>query len=153
MKENFQIVSLSEHPEVTLQAAKWFHQKWDVPESAYLQSMEECQQGNSPVPQWYVVMEQEKIVAGIGVIENDFHVRKDLTPNVCALYVEKEYRKQGIAGELLQLVCDECLTKGIDTLYLVTEHTSFYERYGWEFFCMVQEVGSAHMTRMYRHTC
>ena len=27
---------------------------------------------------------------------------------------------------------------GIDTLYLVTDHTGLYERYGWEFYCMVQ---------------
>ena len=30
------------------------------------------------------------------------------------------------------------LQKGIDTLYLVTDHTSFYERYGWQFLCTVQ---------------
>ncbi len=65
---------------------------------------------------------------------NDFHDRKDLTPNICAVYVDGAYRNQGIAGEMLQFVCDDFMTKGIDTLYLVIDHTSFYERYGWEFF-------------------
>jgi len=40
---------------------------------------------------------------------------------------------------------------GIDTLYLVTDHTSFYGRYGWEFLCMVQGDGEPGMTRMYIH--
>lgn len=34
---------------------------------------------------------------------NDFHDRKNLTPNVCALYVEESCRNQGIADKLLQM--------------------------------------------------
>ena len=30
----------------------------------------------------------------MGVIENDFHDRKDLTPNVCAVYTEEDCRCQ-----------------------------------------------------------
>ena len=72
------------------------------------------------------------------VIANDFHDRKDLTPNVCALYVEPELRRRGIAGQLLAHICKDMAAKGIGTLYLITEHTSFYERYGWKYLCMVQ---------------
>ncbi len=38
------------------------------------------------------------------VIENDFHEYKHLTPNLCALFVEKEYRKKGIAKYILDFV-------------------------------------------------
>ena len=41
--------------------------------------------------------------------------------------------------------------RGIDTLYLVTDHVSFYERYGWEFLCHVQCDGESHPSRMYIH--
>ena len=34
----------------------------------------------------------DKVIGGLGVIENDFHDRKDLTPNICAVYTEEEYR-------------------------------------------------------------
>lgn len=91
------------------------------------------------------------IVGGIGVVENDFHNRKDLTTNVCAVYVEENYRCKGIAGRLLEFVCDDMNHMGIDTLYLVTDHTSFYERYGWDFLCMVQGDGEPDMSRMYIH--
>ena len=37
---------------------------------------------------WYLCMLNNQIIAGVGVIENDFHDRKDLTPNICAMYVE-----------------------------------------------------------------
>lgn len=97
-------------------------------------------------------MENGEIVGGLGVIENDFHERKDLAPNVCAVYTEEAHRCKGIAGKLLDFVCEDMEKFGIDTLYLLTDHTSFYERYGWEFLCMVREDGKEEKTaRCYVH--
>ena len=41
--------------------------------------------------------------------------------------------------------------QGIQTLYLLTDHTHFYERYGWEFLCMVEEEGDRGESRLYVH--
>ena len=147
----YNIVKIQEYSDLKEAAANWFHSKWGVPKEAYLESMEDCIAGKGAVPQWYVVMDGEEFVGGLGVIENDFHNRKDLTPNVCAVYVEDEYRGQGMAGEMLHFVCEDMKQGGIDTLYLVTDHTSFYERYDWEFLCMVQGDDESEMTRMYIH--
>lgn len=147
--QKYEMIKIQEQPELLEAAAQWFHEKWGIPKEAYVESMEACVANEGAVPQWYVAMQDEAIIGGLGVIENDFHDRKDLTPNVCAVYVEPEHRKLGIAGRLLQFVCDEFAEKGIDTLYLVTDHTSFYERYGWEFLCMVQGDDEPEMTRMY----
>lgn len=147
----YNIVKIREYRDLKEVAANWFHSKWGVPKEAYLESMEACIAGEGAVPQWYVVMEGEEFIGGLGVIENDFHDRKDLAPNVCAVYVEDDYRGQGIAGEMLKFVCDDMKQRGIDTLYLLTDHTSFYERYGWEFLCMVQGDDEPEMTRMYIH--
>ena len=137
--------------EIKEQAAQWFHEKWGIPLAAYKESMEECLAKKGPVPAWYVAMEGGRMVGGLGVIENDFHDRKDLAPNVCAVYTEADRRCLGIAGALLEHVCRDMKRQGIDTLYLVTDHTSFYERYGWEFFCMVQGEGEPEPSRMYIH--
>ena len=146
-----QIRKIREHAKMAKEAAVWFHEKWGIPLEAYQESIGECLKGEKVIPQWYVAVENETIIGGLGVIENDFHDRKDLTPNVCAVYVEENYRCRGIAGELLQYVCKDMEEAGIHTLYLVTDHTSFYERYGWEFLCMVQGEGEPDMTRMYVH--
>ena len=148
---DYMIVKLRDMPSVKEQAAQWFHEKWGVPLEAYRESMEDCLAGRSAVPQWYIAMEGERVIGGLGVIENDFHDRKDLTPNVCAVYVEPDKRCQGVAGALLQCACSDMKKLGIPVLYLVTDHTAFYERYGWEFLCMVQGVGEPDMTRMYIH--
>lgn len=148
---NYHIIKLTDRPELKEKAALWFHEKWGIPLEAYRDSMEECLTKNTAVPQWYMAMDNGQIIGGLGVIENDFHNRKDLAPNVCAVYTEKERRGNGIAGALLHYVCADMKKRGIGTLYLVTDHTSFYERYGWGFLCMVQGDGEPELTRMYVH--
>ncbi len=145
----YEIIRLTDKPELLPAAAQWFHEKWGIPRAAYLGSMQECLARSKPVPQWYMALEQDQIIAGMGVIENDFHNRKDLTPNVCAVYTEADRRCLGIAGALLNYVCADMKEKGIDTLYLLTDHTSFYERYGWEYLCPVQGDGEPAPSRMY----
>lgn len=147
----YKIIRLADRPEIKEQAAQWFHEKWQIPLEAYLESMEESLTGKGPVPQWYVAVEDDRIIGGMGVIENDFHDRKDLTPNVCAVYTEEDRRGRGVAGALLNDVCEDMKKRGIDTLYLLTDHDSFYERYGWEFLCMAQGDGEPEMSRMYVH--
>ena len=139
-----EIINLREQPEYLKAAAKWFASKWRVPLAAYEESMQECldnQTSDTPgVPQWYIVMnEKNEIIAGAGVIANDFHDRPDLTPNLCGLFVEENYRKQGLAGSLLLHARSDLSKMGFDRLYLITDHTNFYERYGWEFLTMVND--------------
>jgi GNAT superfamily N-acetyltransferase len=143
-------ITLREKPEIKDMAATWFHSKWGVPKEAYLECMDEYLSDETELG-WYLCLDGDKIVGGMGVIENDFHDRKDLSPNVCAVYTEEEYRSKGIAGNLLNMVVDDMKRKDITPIYLVTDHTGFYERYGWEFLCMVQGDGEEDMTRMYIH--
>lgn len=146
----YTLVKLRDDPALLDSAARWFHEKWGIDEAAYRESMEACLMGKAPVPQWYLCMEDGAIIGGMGVIENDFHDRKDLTPNACAVYTEQAHRKRGIAGALLEMVCKDMASLGIKTLYLLTDHDSFYERYGWEFFCMAQGDGEEKPARLYR---
>ncbi len=150
-REAYRLLRLREHPEKAEALALWFSQKWGIPCEAYRESMTACLLGAAPVPQWYGVWAGDRIAAGLGVIENDFHNRPDLAPNVCAVYTEPADRCRGLAGRLLQTVCDDMKAMGVDTLYLLTDHTSFYERYGWEYLCPVQGDGEETLSRMYRH--
>lgn len=149
MKE-YKYITLLEKPEIKDMAAEWFHNKWGVPKEAYLECMEAFLNRETDYG-WYLCLDGEKIVAGMGVIENDFHDRKDLAPNVCAVYTEEEYRCGGIAGNLLNMVVADMKSKNITPIYLVSDHIGFYEKYGWEFLCMVQGDGEPDMTRMYIH--
>lgn len=142
------IMKLREHPECIERAARWFADKWDVPLEAYAESIRACISQPSGVPQWYLVTDGDRIAGGAGVIENDFHDRPDLTPNLCALFVEEDCRSRGIARELLTFVRQDMADLGIETLYLVTDHTAFYEKCGWEFHTVVRD-DSGCVERMY----
>ncbi len=144
----YKYCTLRETPELMDTAAAWFHSKWGVPEEAYLECMAAYLNRETELG-WYLCLKDGRIVGGMGVIQNDFHDRKDLTPNVCAVYTEAEHRCKGIAGRLLGMVVDDLKSKGVTPIYLVTDHTGFYERYGWEFLCTVQ--GDDGPTRMYIH--
>ena len=131
------ILPLRDNPALAAQAAGWFSGCWGIPEAEYRESMEQCLRCLSPVPQWYVIADGGRLIAGAGVIENDFHDRPDLAPNLCALSVEAPWRGRGIAGRLLDFIRRDLGAMGVPRLYLVTDHTSFYERYGWTFLTMV----------------
>lgn len=149
-KRMYQYITLREKPDYMDKAAEWFHSKWRVPKEAYLTCMDAFLQKETELG-WYLCLCDGQIVAGMGVIENDFHDRKDLTPNICAVYTEPEHRCKGIAGKLLDMVVEDLRSKNITPVYLLTDHTGFYERYGWEFLCMVQGDGEETLSRMYIH--
>lgn len=142
--------TLRDRPELTDQAAEWFHSHWGVPKEAYLECMNDYLHKKTEYG-WYLCLNEDRIVGGLGVIENDFHDRKDLKPNVCAVWTNEEYRNRGIAGALLNMVVEDMRSKGISPLYLVSDHIGFYERYGWEFLCMAQGDDEPEMTRVYMH--
>ena len=148
-KKQYDYFTLRERPAVRDAAAEWFHSKWGVPAEAYLACMNEYLSGQTEYG-WYLCADGERIIGGLGVIENDFHERKDLAPNVCAVYTEEDCRGQGVAGRLLNMAVEDLRAKGISPLYLITDHTGLYERYGWEFFCMVQG-SDPEPSRMYVH--
>ncbi|MBR2131198.1 MAG: GNAT family N-acetyltransferase [Oscillospiraceae bacterium] len=147
---HYTYLTLRDRPELMDTAAEWFHSKWRVPKEAYLTCMDAYLRGETEYG-WYLCIAEDTIVGGMGVIENDFHNRRDLSPNVCAVYTEAAHRLRGIAGNLLKMVVDDLHSKGISPVYLVTDHTGFYERYGWEFLCMVQCDGEETPSRMYLH--
>ncbi len=146
----YKFVTLREKPEIATNASEWFHEKWGIPTEAYYECMQ-AYLSNETEYGWYVCLDDKRIVAGLGIIENDFHDRKDLTPNICAVYTEEKYRGKGIAGMLLNVAVQDMKNKGVSPIYLITDHVGFYERYGWEFLCMVQGNDEPEMTRMYIH--
>lgn len=78
------------------QAAEWFASKWHLPYSVYEESIDEAISKVQPSSSWHIVLnEDEGIIVGAGIIDNDFHDRPDLTPNLCALFVEKRVSESG----------------------------------------------------------
>ena len=142
----YTIIDLRAQKPLIERAAQWFHSKWGVPLEAYLQSMNDALTTDSGVPAWYVVLnEREEIIAGLGVIENDFHKRPDLRPNICAVYVEEAYRRQGIGKRLFSAICGAARALGAEKLY-ISAHSSKESQAAYRALGCVnaQEIDAAH---------
>ena len=70
--------TLREIPEKKDAAAQWFHEKWGIPEEAYLDSMHAALAGPGPVPEWYLALEGARIIGGMGV---------GLASAICPMYI------------------------------------------------------------------
>ena len=130
------VISVREFPDYFDRAVDYFSSKWGIDRVIYEESVSDSLTTQAPTPRWYLLIKDDRIICGYGLIENDFMVRKDLTPWLCALYVEENERRKGYAGMLLDHGRIEAAKSGFEKLYLCTDHEGFYERYGWRFFGM-----------------
>ena len=53
------------------------------------------------------------------------------------------------AKMMLDFVCRYMKTFGLSKVYLITDHTDFYEKCGFEYFCPIEE-NDGEISRMYR---
>ena len=78
----FEIIRLTDRPQMAESAAQWFHEKWGVPREVYEESIEECLADKSAVPQWYLALENERIVGGASIQQNIWQIRMLLSITV-----------------------------------------------------------------------
>ncbi|MDC3132633.1 GNAT family N-acetyltransferase [Flavobacteriaceae bacterium] len=88
---------------------------------------------NGRIPKFYLMLNNKEIVGCYALLTNDIISRQDLMPWFACLYVEENYRNQGLAEKLLKHSLNESQKFGFDTLYLSTELSNFYEKKGWKY--------------------
>ncbi len=132
-KPEFKILSLRNNPDRLPLFLDFFIRHWHN-EAVYRDCMTACLSSDSPLPQWYLLVNQvDKIIGGAGLIANDFISRMDLWPWLCALYIEETCRGMAYGKELIEHVRTEANRLGFDHLYLCTNHVGYYEKYGFEY--------------------
>ncbi len=129
------VISIKKSPEYKDRAIKYFQSKWATQYSmkVYADCITNCIATTSPLPQWYLFLDGNKIIGGAGLITNDFISRMDLYPWVCALYIEEEYRGKGYGSILLEQAKIDAKTGKFSCLYLCTDHIGYYEKYGFKY--------------------
>jgi GNAT superfamily N-acetyltransferase len=128
------IISIRNCPMYSKRAIDWFASKWGIDRKEYEKSIYDCINKNESLPQWYLAIdEDDQIIGGCGLIQNDFVDRTDLFPYLCALFVEEKARGNALGARLLENVRIDGGRLGFDKLYLCTDHTSYYEKYGWRY--------------------
>jgi len=129
------IVSVRESPSFVNTAIDYFQKHWANENSmiVYDDCIRNCINARVSLPQWYLLIHDDKVIGCAGLITNDFISRMDLFPWVCALFVEEEYRGSGFGSLLLEKAKEDTHKIGFDNLYLATDHIGYYEQYGFTY--------------------
>ena len=126
------MISVRQAPELAPRAIAYFQQHWATAETLmmYEDAINRSLGAANPLPQWYLLMENDQILGCAGLITNDFISRGELYPWLCALYVEETQRGRGYGTKLIEHVATETRRLGFPQLHLCTDLEGYYERSG-----------------------
>jgi N-acetylglutamate synthase-like GNAT family acetyltransferase len=136
------IISIRENPKYAKVGIKYFQQKWRaLSEMIFEDCIKSCLKSKSKLPQWYLLLNYDKIIGCAGLIPNDFLSRMDLYPWLCSLYVEENFRGNSYGKLLIDRAKSDAKKLGFENLYLCTDLIGFYEKYGFKFIAEAHQVG------------
>lgn len=129
------VISLNEAPKKLEMILRYISDAWGNENT--LPMYRDCliHSVDSPVglPQWYALIDNERIVGCAGLITNDFISRMDLFPWLSSLFIDEEYRGRGYSRMLVKRAMQDTKKLGYSTLQLCTELTGYYENMGFTY--------------------
>lgn len=130
------IISVRETEEYKEVVTKYIHSKWGSEDNyqIYEDSIYGCVNKKESTPYWYILKEDNKIVGCAGLIDHDFINRTDLSPWLCSLYIESDYRGGTLGSILIEKVKEDAKKEYFKKIYLCTELDGYYEKYGFNYF-------------------
>ena len=139
------MISVRQVPELAPRAIAYFQRHWATAETLmmYEDAINRSLGAANPLPQWYLLVENDRILGCAGLIINDFISRGELYPRLCALYVEEAQRGRGYGAKLIEHVAAETRRLGFPQLHLCTDLEGYYERNGFVYNGLVSPPGEA----------
>ena len=128
---NIEVISVSDAPQWGGVAVKTLQNSWsEVPPHLYEESVAESLEEGSVLPRWYLLVADGEPIGCAGLVERELIDRTDLSPWLVALYIGEAHRGRGYSRHLIERLKSDAQKAGFPALHLVTEHTGYYEKYG-----------------------
>ena len=87
-----------------------------------------------------MLTEGEQLVSFCTLAEKDDIQPTELTPWIGFVYTRPEYRGRRLMGKLLSHAEELARANGMECVYISTNHTGLYEKYGYAFYSMMKDV-------------
>ncbi|PRX29335.1 acetyltransferase (GNAT) family protein [Orenia metallireducens] len=145
------IVNVKEFSGDLTKAIQYIHGVWgdDSNYNFYQDAIENSSLPDKALPQFYLMLKEDKIIGCSALITNDFISRHDLYPWMACLYVDEEERGHSYARLLIEYAEDQARKAGFSNIYLTTDHAGYYEKYGWQRIEDGIDLFSDQVTRIY----
>jgi len=85
------------------------------------------------IPQTYIATDGKNVFGMYQLAMEDLDVRPDIYPWLENVWVDENYRNNGICRLLMESVTNNVRNLGLSEIYLYTKHVGLYEKFGWEF--------------------
>lgn len=134
--EVMKIDFLENHPDLVPELAKLHFDEWrhfspdQTLEDRILKLQAMAQSGG--VPFIAVAVDNNQLIGSSALVDEDMSTRKDLSPWLASVFVKPEFRKIGVGTSLVRFIEGEAQKRGIQELFLYTEHArNLYAALGW----------------------
>ena len=128
------IVSLEERPDALPVVASWLWHEWGRRKGRTIAQVT-ARLTNRPASgfeQTFVWLNHDVPVATASLVEADLESRPDLSPWLAGVFVNPPFRGRGHAAALVRRIEDFARARGVETLWLHTEHAAgLYAKLGW----------------------
>ena len=114
-----EVIELSQRLDLIEKVVQYFWKCWGNESnfSFYNDCIQNSINPENDLPKFYIVLENQEIIASYTLLINDIISRQDLMPWFACLYVNKSHRNQGIAEQLLNHALEEAKTKGFSNFF------------------------------------
>ena len=127
---------LANHPDKIPEIARWHWEAWGHhnPNGSYERTFARLSRRlhRDQLPLAYLALIEDRMVGTASLVEHDMDNREDLSPWLAGVFVDPDYRHQGIASSLVERVCEKARLLSFSELFLYTNNAhELYTALGW----------------------
>lgn len=144
------IKSIQECPFRQNELAEYVKEQWPNVEKVVIPKIHESLTTKDGLPFTFLLLRNDVIIGFYQLIEQEFLTRKDLSPWIAPLFIDKKERGNALGSLLLEHARKIAGKLGYQRVYLTTDHIRYYEKYGF------REIGLDNFewgrpTKIYEH--
>lgn len=127
-----EIINVKEYTKGIDKAIEYIHGVWGNEENfMFYKDAINHSYSKGKLPQFFVLLKDEKIIGCSALIINDFISRHDLYPWLACLFIDERERGNEYGNMLMKYAEEQAKKAGFSKLYLTTDLNGYYEKYGW----------------------